>query len=153
MNNFISTVISNFKTYFKGRKISFFVGFSMAVLSVFVSLYYVIAYSANRDFNVGILLLTLFGGLAYMAIALFKKENVGALALGLCDFFAMLGFLRAYYPVVIDSDIMSGSFNITPEIANLIVITVFLLVISVTSNVLAWKKNSAEKQEETKNEA
>lgn len=147
-NNFISNVISNAKTYFKDRKLSFYVGFAMAILSICVSLYYVIVYSFAVDFRISVFLLTLLGGLAYLVIELFKLDNVGALSLGLCDFFGMLIFVRTYYPVVLDSDVMSGSFNITPEIANLIVITVILLVISITANVLAWKRQGKVKIDE-----
>lgn len=147
-NNFISSVISNAKTYFRDRKLSFYIGFAMAILSIGVSLYYVIVYSAASDFRISVFLLTLLGGLAYLAIALFRLDNVGALTLGLCDFFGMLIFLRTYYPVVLDSDVMSGSFNVTPEIANLIVITVVLLIISITANVLAWKNQKKVKGDE-----
>lgn len=147
-NNFISSVISNAKTYFRDRKLSFYIGFAMAILSIGVSLYYIIVYSAASDFRISVFLLTLLGGLAYLAIALFRLDNVGALTLGLCDFFGMLIFLRTYYPVVLDSDVMSGSFNVTPEIANLIVITVVLLIVSITANVLAWKNQKKVKGDE-----
>lgn len=146
MNNLISYIVSNAKTYFKNRKTSFYIGFGLAIVSIVVSLYYVIAYAGVKDFRIETFLFTFFGGLAYLALSFFKLNNVGALILGVFDFFAMLIFLRTYYPVVIESDVMSGNFNITPEIANLIVITVVLLVTSVTANVLAWMKN--DKKEE-----
>ena len=125
----------------RGSKISFCIGCVLAILSMFASIFYLIAYKGDRDFNTTVALLTALGGIACVVLSFLNLSNVGAAVLGICDFFGMLLFLRIYYPVVIDSDVMSGSITITPDIANLIVVTVILLVTSIVSNVLAWQKN------------
>ena len=125
----------------RGSKISFCIGCVLAILSMFASIFYLIAYKGDRDFNTTVALLTALGGIACVVFSFLNLSNVGAAVLGICDFFGMLLFLRIYYPVVIDSDVMSGSITITPDIANLIVVTVILLVTSIVSNVLAWQKN------------
>ena len=130
----------------KGSNASLYVGCVLAILSILVGVYYVIAYKEGNDFNLAIVQLAGLGGIACLVLSLLKFRNAGAVVLGICDFFAMLWFLRIYYPVVIDSDIMSGSITITPDIANLIVVTAVLLVISIAANVLAWKKNNGGKR-------
>ena len=127
----------------KGGKISFYVGCVLAILSMFATIFYIIAYKGDKEFNTAVFLLTGLGGIACVVLSFLNLSNIGAAILGVCDFFGMLLFLRIYYPVVIDSDIMSGKITITPDIANLIVITAVLLVISITANVLAWQKNDS----------
>lgn len=151
--NLISDLAYNAKTYFKNKTVSFYVGFATAVLSVFVSVYYAVAHPSSMGFNAGIFLLALLGGLAYLAISLFGKNNIAALVLSVCDFFGMIVFLRVYYTVVLENDFMSGGFSLTPNMTNFIVITVLLLVITVTANVLAWKKNKSNVKEEPENDA
>jgi hypothetical protein len=125
----------------RDNRTTFYVSCVLAVLSVFVSTFYVIVYKDARDFNLIIPILTMLGGIGCAALSFIGLINIGAIVLGLCDFAGMLVFLRINYPVVIDSDIMSGSITITPAIANLILVTASLLVISIASNVLAWQEN------------
>ena len=126
----------------RGSRISFILSCVLSVLSIFVAVYYFIAYREDRDFNMTVSLLTGLSGIACAVLSFIGLGNIGATVLGMCDFFGMLLFLRIYYPVVIDSDIMSGSITITPEIANLITITAILLVSSIVANVLAWQRGS-----------
>ena len=142
---FVADVKSRVKVYFKNKTASFYSGFSLAVLSVFASVYYAFSRPAETGFNAGIFLLILFGGLSYFAISLFDKNNAAALSLGLCEFFGLIVFLRVNYSVILENDFMTGGFTVTPNIANFIAITIILAVISVASNVLAWKKNKSEK--------
>ena len=125
----------------RDNRTTFYVSCVLAVLSVFVSTFYVIVYKDARDFNLIIPILTMLGGIGCAALSFIGLINIGATVLGLFDFAVMLVFLLINYPVVIDSDIMSGSITITPAIANLILVTASLLVISIASNVLAWQEN------------
>lgn len=124
----------------RGNRISFYISCAVSVLSIFVAAYYAIVYNGDRDFNIMISLLTGLGGLACAVLSFVGFGSIGATALSMCDFFGMLLYLRIYYPVVIDSDIMSGTITITPGIANLITITAILLVSSIVANVLAWQR-------------
>lgn len=151
--NFISSVKQNAKTYFKNKTVKFYIGFAMAVLSVFVAVYYAFAHPSGIAFNAGIFLLALFGGIAYSVILLFDEEGIAAFVLSVCDFFAMILFLRTNYTVFLENDFMSGEFAFTSNMVNLIVITVFLLVIAVTSNVLVWIGKKTKKAEEIENDA
>lgn len=151
--NFVADVKSEVKAYFKDKTVSFYLGFSLAVLSVFVSVYYAALHSTEIGFNAGIFLLILLGGLSYFVISLFDKNNVAALSLALCDFFGLIVFLRVNYSVILENDFMTGSFTVTPNIANFFVVAIILLIISVTSNVLAWKKNKSKKGGEKENDA
>ncbi|HBK02009.1 MAG TPA: hypothetical protein DDY77_03130 [Clostridiales bacterium] len=149
----ISDLAYNAKTYFKNKTVSFYIGFAVAVLSVCVSVYFAVVCPASIGFNAGVFLLILFGGLSYPVVSLFGKINIAAFVLSVCDFFGMIVFIRVYYTVILENDFMSGGFSLTPNMTNFIVIAVLLLVITVTANVLCWKKNKLEIKEEAANDA
>lgn len=131
------------KNYFTGKKISFYVAFVFAVLSVIVGIAYGATWTKGYESPVA-LILFVAGGLLFVVLSVYNSK-IAAATLSICDFAGFACYIISTYDIILTKAISGLNFS-DPEVIKVIVFVALMLAVSIASNVFAWidteKKNA-----------
>lgn len=144
-------MINYFKNLIKGKTLVFYIGAGLALLSIIGGFLYVGAFISPEDstlaaaYNAWIPTLLILSGLIYYVAAIFKYDNYGLGLLGLSSFASFLIFIVSFIPYGFDvgtrigmGEDASSTLFATEGIVPGVVLIIFLLIIMIAGNVLAW---------------
>lgn len=147
-----SYFIDLFKNYFKERKITFYIAFSMAVLSIITSIVYLVTLGhLEKYISYGVFSLFLIGGLAFLILSYFRLSNLGAGLLSLISFAGFLVYLATIYGYPIEQIMVIPNIFDIKEIPAIIFCAGLMIICAITSNVCAWMGLNKAKQAERLN--
>ena len=147
----MNIIIEFFKKFIATRNILFYVALGISAVSVIVGIVAVAGLSAYGT-AWPVILLTVAGFVAFVALSLHGKEGMGAGVMAACIFAALLFLIvgeYSYFLTEIQGQAMSDGFDLASVdgLFLLIAVAVLLLVCAVAANVFAWLHLSKKQKE------
>lgn len=129
-----------FKTYFKNRDVSFYIGLGAALLSLVSAICYGACLGGLDDeyLNAFVWVLPLLGGIAFLAASLFKQTRVGAIILTALDFSSLIVFAITVYEYPLEQVMTISNVMDIPYMTSIIAVAVLIVISTVLSNVVSW---------------
>lgn len=141
-----------FKTFFKERKIPFFIGLGAAILSALTGILYISCLGGldHKYINVLVIVLPILGCIAYLLGAFFKYAKAGAIAMTALDFASLIVFAITIYEYPLEQVMVISNIMDIPYMGSIIFIAILFVLSIVISNVVSYLP--LEKESETKGE-
>lgn len=136
MNQFLAL----FKTYFKNRKIPFYVALGAALLSFVTGIVYIACLGSleAKFINIFVCVLPIVGAVLFLFASLFKQSRLGAIALTGLDFASLIVFAISIYEYPLEQVMVISNIMDIPHMTQIIVIAVLFLVSIIIANVVCW---------------
>lgn len=136
-----------FKNFFRDKSVVFYIALGVAALSLITAIIYVsVLYSLSLGefMSWGAFAALIIAPFAFVGISLLGRERMGAAAMAVMDFAALLAFAATIYVYFIENSMDTS--ELSKVIGGVAACAVPMLICCVGSNVFAWmnmRKKSA----------